>query len=455
MSLRANRQRGAEPRRPGGFGVDTALKTGLQAVIEHLRRDGLDARMGSDGAYIGVGEAAIVIPLSQIEPRPAARQYSVTLGVALRLGDDQPPLFHDVVTHLGASPEEAVVQAMLVWRHGVLSPILPLIGGPIVPEVNLFGSDHELYCPPWTIYSGPYQIGGAQQDRLAERLQACPPLSILREHLRKEVDWGRMHWLKLFRCQGEESQFDDAGCLLDGAPFSSGVSRLMEWEWPLVEGLHFFRQFLVLLPEERSNRRWCEVTASVHVLLPEEHAAVELIAERLQIRRAVLQAVEAFRAQPKLEESEMAVALERSGLDVALAKKLVEFVALAYGRVLLARMGIEPGDSYLRIGANGKPSLPRALLEEPVYSEALSVAWWEAQTALEETGTEQAKEGFLAIARRSAEVTTVNEALEQGRDLNEIRRDTFPAPMLPWPESDTGQARFRRGNGGKRWWQFW
>ena len=233
--------------------LSNELQAGLAAVVEHQRREGFDARLGPDCAYLGIGQAALVIPWSQLQSRPAGTLHSAVLQVALRIKDEGPLLFHDVITHLAASREEAVMRALLqVWLHGDLPPILPLIGGPKLDDVEVFGKDSEFYCPPWIIYSGPYQMSGRQGEKFVEALRKSPPLFRVREMLAHDLKPGRMHWMKLFRCRDEETGSDQADCLVDGELSKAGAQRLMEWEWPAVGGRHLFRQFLVLLPEQQA-----------------------------------------------------------------------------------------------------------------------------------------------------------------------------------------------------------
>src|SRR5688572_10454810 len=144
--------------------MDLVLKTGLEALVADLRRDGFDARRDRDIVHLGVGEAAVVVPRCGLACGVDEWEESVSLRVALRLREDRPPLFHDVVFHVGDTPEEAVVQALRAWRHEVLPPILPLIGGPALPEVRILDREGAFHYPPWTIYSGPYRIGSEDQE---------------------------------------------------------------------------------------------------------------------------------------------------------------------------------------------------------------------------------------------------------------------------------------------------
>jgi uncharacterized protein DUF6348 len=233
--------------------VEPAIQVGLKAVVQDLRNEGLDARFASGSVYLGIGQTALVIPWSQLQTDAGGHLHGAALRVALRLRDNRPLMFDDVVTHLGASPEDAVIGALRdVWLHGVLPPILPLIGGPQWPDVDTFRRGDEFYCPPWVIYAGPYQFSGPRGEAFVEGVRERPPLFVVRELLERHVDREHLHWLKLYRSRDEDNGADEADCFLDGQKFEAGKRALLKWKWPSISGRHTFRQFLVLLPEDRA-----------------------------------------------------------------------------------------------------------------------------------------------------------------------------------------------------------
>jgi hypothetical protein len=228
--------------------LDVALKMALDAVVEHLRLEGFRARLAGDCASIGMGQAAVVAQILRLQS--AGDLHAAGIWVGLRVRDDSLPLFFDLVTGFGATQDEAVVSAMITWRHGVLPPILPLLGAPKPDEVEVLGTEGGVDIPSWTIYCGPYQVSGPQQDELVRQLAAKPPLGQLRDVLEQQIEKGQLHWLKVFRCKDTESGFDEADCFLDSQQFEPGAALLAQWEWPPIAGRHTFRQFMVLLPSQ-------------------------------------------------------------------------------------------------------------------------------------------------------------------------------------------------------------
>lgn len=228
--------------------MDSQLKVGFEAVVEHRRHEGLPARLGDDCAYIGLGQVAVVARVMQLSAR--GNVHAAVLWVGLRVRDNAPAMFLDVVDNFGLSQDEAVVATMLSWLHGVLPPILPLIDGSRASNVEVFGRGSKVDIPPWVIYAGPYQASGLQQEALGRALLASPPLLQLRELLGRKVTRGQLHWLKVYRCRDSETGFDQADCFLDSHQVEEGVNLLMTWGWPDIPGRHLFRRFFVLVPEE-------------------------------------------------------------------------------------------------------------------------------------------------------------------------------------------------------------
>jgi hypothetical protein len=159
-------------------------------------------------------------------------------------------MFFDVVDNYGSSPDDAVVAALLSWLHGVWAPIQPLLGGARPPNVEILGRDSPVNIPDWIIHAGPYQASGTESECLGRALATSPPLLHLRDLLRRKLELGKLHWLKLYRCKDPMREFDQADCFLDSEPMQEGVELLMTWPWPPLASRHLFRRFFVLLPDE-------------------------------------------------------------------------------------------------------------------------------------------------------------------------------------------------------------
>ena len=228
--------------------MDPRLAAGFRALVEHRRREGFDARLGEDCAYLGLGQVAVVAKVMQLSGRGSL--HAAILWVGLRVRDSAPAMFFDVVDSYGTSPDEAVVAAMLSWLHGVLPPIQPLLGGPMPPNVEILGRDSPVNIPDWIIHAGPYQASGTESESLGRALATSPPLLHLRDLLRRKLELGKLHWLKLYRCKDPMREFDQADCFLDSEPLQEGVELLMTWPWPPLASRHLFRRFFVLLPDE-------------------------------------------------------------------------------------------------------------------------------------------------------------------------------------------------------------
>ncbi len=133
-------------------------------------------------------------------------------------------------------------------------------------------------------------------------------------------------------------------------------------------------------------------------------------------------AVALFRNSPNMEDDEIYVALIHQSVESRIAARLVEFVPLAYGRVLLANSGVRFSDSFTRRLSNGKVSEPQLLSSEPVWNAAVAYARTEIAMGV-------SAEDFKLMAYRSAEFQGVNQMLFQGSELKNI---ACTPPLLPW-----------------------
>jgi Family of unknown function (DUF6348) len=231
--------------------MDSRLTIGFRAIVEHRRHEGFNALLGDDCAYLGLGQAAVVAKVMQLSGKGSL--HAAVLWIGLRLRDNGPAMLVDVVDNYGSSQDQAVVAAMLSWLHGVLPPILPLIGGAMPQKVEVFGRDGAVNIPDWIVYAGPYQASGTESKSLGRALAAAPPLLHLRELLRRKLALGQLHWLKIYRCKNPVTDFDQADCFLDSLQDEEGVDLLLRWAWPSLASRHLFRRFFVLVPEKQNE----------------------------------------------------------------------------------------------------------------------------------------------------------------------------------------------------------
>lgn len=134
-------------------------------------------------------------------------------------------------------------------------------------------------------------------------------------------------------------------------------------------------------------------------------------------------AVSTLRELRDLDDLGIYKALLADGLRPPLAARLIEFVPLAYGRVLLTKTGARFSDSFQRKLPTGVLQ-ERLLSSEPVWNAALEFARRESQRDI-------SVQDFLVVAGRSAEFQAANELLNRGSELENL---VFTPYRLPWPE---------------------
>jgi len=101
--------------------------------------------------------------------------------------------------------------------------------------------------------------------------------------------------------------------------------------------------------------------------------------------------------------------VEAKGYKTELAERFVAFMPIAFGRVVIKQLGEVSFTSTYIVKEDGNEY---SLTDEPLYCLAQSLA-----VESYENGT-IGREVFSAIATRSAEIGSVNKALNEGIDIN-------------------------------------
>jgi hypothetical protein len=140
------------------------------------------------------------------------------------------------------------------------------------------------------------------------------------------------------------------------------------------------------------------------------------------MNEAIASALTIFRESPELDDESAFRALVDGGMERPIAARMVEFLPIAYCRVLLLNSGVQFSNSFVRAAS---PLKIQSLSCEPVWIPFLAYAESEIRG-----GT--ARREMLMIAGRSAEFHAINQMLNQGAELKNVTLTTI---SLLWPES--------------------
>jgi len=140
------------------------------------------------------------------------------------------------------------------------------------------------------------------------------------------------------------------------------------------------------------------------------------------INTRVTDAVALFRTSPEFDDVAAFKALLNRGVSRQLAARLVEFVPMAYCRVLLRDVGVQFPDSFRRAGERSEA---RPLASEPVWEAAYALAISEVERGVRSPDV-------LMVAARSAEFQAVDALLNRGSKAKDV---VLTVPVLPWPEA--------------------
>jgi hypothetical protein len=136
----------------------------------------------------------------------------------------------------------------------------------------------------------------------------------------------------------------------------------------------------------------------------------------------IRKAVAVIRNSTALDDVAIYNALVADGVERQSAARLVVFLPMVYCRLLLADSGARFSSEYRTALTDGTVSPVKLLVNEPLWNEAMEFAKAEIEDGL-------SRQDVLAIAGRSAELHAVNQLLEHGSKLEEVR---LVAPIIRW-----------------------
>lgn len=137
--------------------------------------------------------------------------------------------------------------------------------------------------------------------------------------------------------------------------------------------------------------------------------------------------VATFRSSPNLRDDEVFGALVKQGAPPGIAARIVEFLPMAYCRLILSRSGARFSDTFRR-GLPDGGTQEKPLSSEPVWRAIVDFA--RAEVELGVSGRD-----LLLVAIHSAEFHAANQLLSAGSRLENL---VFTSPVLMWPEGGPG-----------------
>jgi hypothetical protein len=148
------------------------------------------------------------------------------------------------------------------------------------------------------------------------------------------------------------------------------------------------------------------------------------------VDEAIAIALEIFRNSADLDDESVFQAVVDKGVERSLASRIVEFLPIAYCRVLFINSGVQFSNSFTR-GMSPLKIQSLSLVPEWVFFLAY------AEREIRRGAT---KQELLMVAGRSAEFQAVNRMLNKKAELKNI---VLSPIVLPWPEDgpeeDTGR----------------
>jgi len=379
---------------PGPGRHAAAVAPGVNDVLLGLlAAHGVDATM-EDG-WIAPAGRSLRMSGEIVQEKPGPNAVTVQLDVRVRLWAGGELV--DSCGGVGPTRDEAVADAVNGFVAGSFHVLLAAFLGKETEQVTR--EEWVVSGRSRAVTVGGVFIRGPMPEPRADWV------TVLREKIQALGLPGGTHWIRLFYAQLDRRPMAHEA-LLDNAGWPELQAQMAQVDWPPAEGYYSARLFMVV-------QGGVSVSQAVGLIAEMKDAEDEAIRERL---RAL-------------------------GASVAQADRLVAFIPMAFGRVLLRSMPIRFSDTVVIADAAGKPRRESRLDEEAVFVEARRLA----EAAVTE-GT-LGQEAFSAVALRSAEVDVVNQGLNAGAQPEDMK---FTA-AIAFVDEEEEVAPGRR----RPWWKLW
>jgi hypothetical protein len=139
----------------------------------------------------------------------------------------------------------------------------------------------------------------------------------------------------------------------------------------------------------------------------------------------IAKTVELLRRSASSTDDEVRGILVTDGVETTTAARLIEFLPMAYCRLLLEPSGVRLSSNFRRRLEDGQLSEERPLTSQPVWNAVLEYARNDVVRGV-------SPEDLLAVAGRSAEFDAANQLLKNGSQLKNI---VLTPVVLLWAES--------------------
>lgn len=149
----------------------------------------------------------------------------------------------------------------------------------------------------------------------------------------------------------------------------------------------------------------------------------------LAAKNKLKRAMQLLQSHEQLDDANLAATFVERGFDLEEGRRLIEFLPLAFGRVLLARIGTTVQPTCMRTTKSG------IAVERRLDKNAL---WREISDFVDEQVTGGLSDNdLLRLAGRSAEFDAVNQLLNQGSDARTI---VLSPPAFSWIDGSDDES---------------
>ena len=262
MELEEVEAGGPEPDR------ERLLELARESLRGHLGAAGLHPWEEGDRVWIGVDELWCRIHAGDPIRHPGL--WLVPFWFELALDADGREVVRESMAGMGPTPEEAAVHVSHDWVETVFPPVRMMLDPEFCDErvrvLDLASMDAGTgETTAWTMFAGPPLFFGAHAGTIAEALERQPPVSLVLDQVTGSLHLRRRHWVKTFLTRFGGTV--EGEVRIDNEQDDEALASLMRFQWPPVDGLAGFRQFLIMRPEPASAQPRPELKAQLRDLV--------------------------------------------------------------------------------------------------------------------------------------------------------------------------------------------
>lgn len=390
-----------------------------ESLLELFRAHGVEAVPQDE--WVAFPDRQMKANAAIVSERKQRNGMSVQLDVQLEIAPRRTII--ESFAGVGNTLEKAVADAIANFTANSFHVLLAAFFQP---------DDQQVTKEEWTIGGRKSRVTGNVGVRGKLPLEGEPMFAWFKrfwESIRQQQLRPGTHWARLYYGQAK-SKMLACEVLLDNLVWDAVAAQMAAVDWPPADDFYSVRVFLVMDVEKGGEVAPADAVAWLADILAAWH---------------------------EFTEDEAYAAMTDAGIPDAIADRAYKFTQVAWGRALLAGLGVQFSPKYFCCNASGTVVESGKLADDPCFAAAAGLA-----------ERYKGSPGFKRLALLSADLNAVNNALNAGSKPEDLV--TGPACLFLEAPTAAGIEAAHQAiaqylpaipskpairKAAKSWWQFW